>query len=79
MLWSQYNPRGARNRRCATRSRRFMRTPQDDENPDAQSLGVWWRWSRVELSLRQQLVVWVVPDWNVTRDLLAARMAPVAA
>ena len=34
--------------------------------------GVWWRSRRVELSLKQQLVVWVIPNWDVGGSLAMA-------
>jgi hypothetical protein len=34
---------------------------------------LWWRRGRVELPLKQQLVVWVLPDWEVTRASLVAQ------
>jgi hypothetical protein len=49
--------------------------PPGDEGPDAESLRVWWRWSRVDLSLKQQLVVWVVPNWDVGDSLAMAGSA----
>jgi hypothetical protein len=41
--------------------------------------GVWWRWSRLELPLKQQLVVWVIPNWDQRHALLVGRAMQIAA